>query len=378
MDCPVCSTRLRQVKAGNLDVDVCTNCSGIWFDSGELQVFLRELVKREDITPERTRLFTPREVATIDRSEPDGRVCPKCGLEMKTFNYSYDSNVFVDKCPECEGIWTDRGEVKRLAAYLKTDPRVAAIGAHVAQRKQFLDDLREMGEMGQQMKRNASGAAFMPRIIMPVGDDLEAERFPFATIGLIVVCIAVFVFEMVGVPDLQDFVNRYGFVASDFFSIGLVTSMFLHGDFFHIFGNMLFLWIFGDNVEDRLGYKGYVIFYLAAGVAASVLFAVFHLGSTTPCIGASGAISGVMGAYVTFYPHAKVKMLVYGYIIPIPAGIYLTAWFAMQIGYSVIAFRHGDYGVAWLAHVGGFAFGAAAAWVVKKYSARDKSQAQAA
>lgn len=366
MKCPVCSCRLRQVKSRNVEIYICSNCTGVWFDSGELQIFLHNLVKRQEISPEPTRLFTPRDVETTDYSVAEKRICPKCGVVMRTFNYAYDSNVFVDKCPQCEGIWTDAGEAKRLARYLKTDPKAALVAQHIAKRQQHLDELKDLQDLSHALRRNAWAASSMPNLILPVGDDIDREKYPIVTLSIIVSCIAVFSFEFFGVHDIENFVNRYGFIPSDFFSIGLITSMFLHGGFFHLLGNMYFLWIFGDNVEDRFGYVWYLLFYLGADIAANIIYTIFHMGSTIPCIGASGAISGVMGAYSVFYPNAKLKMLIFYHLVPVPASIYLSIWFLMQISYSVIAFQSGDYGVAWLAHVGGFVFGMAAAYLVKK------------
>lgn len=135
----------------------------------------------------------------------------------------------------------------------------------------------------------------------------------------------------------------------------IFTSMFLHGGIFHIAGNMLYLWIFGNNVEDAIGHFRFVVFYLLSGLFAALAQISFDPGSIKPMIGASGAVSGVLGAYLLLYPRARVKTLIFIFIfittVEIPAMLLLTIWFLMQI-----LFSRGE-GVAWFAHIGGFVFG---------------------
>ena len=158
--------------------------------------------------------------------------------------------------------------------------------------------------------------------------------------------------------------------AADYFSLGeklfpLFSSMFLHGGWLHLIGNMWVLWIFGDNVEDRLGHLKYLGFYLLSGLAAALLHIFTNLHSTVPTIGASGAIAGVMGAYFRFFPFARVETLIPPFILgpffELPAILFLGFWFILQFynGALSLGMRgEGFAGVAWWAHVGGFAFGA--------------------
>jgi membrane associated rhomboid family serine protease len=151
----------------------------------------------------------------------------------------------------------------------------------------------------------------------------------------------------------------------------LLTCVFLHGGWMHFLGNMWFLHIFGDNVEDRFGHFGYALFYLAGGVAASLMHLVTAPFSEVPTIGASGAIAAVMGAYFVWYPHAYVKAVIPIFVIlqivVVPATLFLGLWFLLQFfqGTSAILGTQAD-GVAWWAHIGGFAFGAALAWMLGK------------
>jgi rhomboid family protein len=140
----------------------------------------------------------------------------------------------------------------------------------------------------------------------------------------------------------------------------LLTSMFLHSGIAHIAGNMLFLWIFGDNVEDFYGHFTYLLFYLVCGIGSGLLHVLFNMSSTVPALGASGAISGVMGAYALLYPRSRILTLVFIFLVPIPAVIILGYWFILQFlsGISSLAVGAGaSGGVAWWAHVGGFLLG---------------------
>lgn len=151
----------------------------------------------------------------------------------------------------------------------------------------------------------------------------------------------------------------------------IVTSIFLHAGWLHILGNMLFLWVFGDNVEDRLGHLGYLLFYLAAGIAASFIQIIANPDSITPVIGASGAVAGVLGAYIVYYTHATVRVVIPFFFlifipIPIPAWVMIGVWFLQNLvsGYATLAqSANPDAGVAWFAHIGGFVFGLLMAWL---------------
>lgn len=376
MKCPVCSCRLRQVKSRNVVVDICSNCSGIWYDSGELHIFLRDLVKSPDIPAKQTKLFQRIEVETTDHSAVESRMCPKCDLAMKTFNYAYDSNVFVDKCSQCEGIWTDAGEVKQIARHLKEDPRALVVAQDIVKQHKCLNELDEWADLAGSFSGPVSPIwLFMPKIIIPLGDDNEREKFPAITLSIISLCAAVFLIQVFTVSDPQSFVNQYGFVPANFWSIGLITSMFLHGGWLHLLGNMYFLWIFGDNVEERLGYWGYLIFYLAGGIAASILHALFNMYSPIPAIGASGAISAVMGAYLFFFPKVKLRLFCICRVVVIPVYLYLGIWFLFQLLYSILSVSNLTISnVAWFAHIGGFVFGVAVAWLMRTVVSNRKTQ----
>jgi membrane associated rhomboid family serine protease len=207
-------------------------------------------------------------------------------------------------------------------------------------------------------------------MFIPLRDDNPTFRFPAVTLTLIVANCAVFLFQAAAPHGLELAALRFGavpYAITHLRSLSqgaaavpplltLLTSMFLHGSVFHLAGNMLYLWIFGNNIEDRLGPVRFVLFYLAGGVAAALTHILFQPGSRIPMIGASGAIAAVLGAYAVVYPHARVRTLVFLFlfiqVVSIPAGLVLGLWFVLQ----VLNVGMGG-GVAWFAHVGGFLAG---------------------
>ncbi len=196
-------------------------------------------------------------------------------------------------------------------------------------------------------------------MLLPIGDENPKERVPYVNYTLLAINIAVF-FLNFPQPNQYVLVN-YALNPSEPTPVSVIASMFLHANFFHILGNMMFLWIFGDNVEDKLGHVFYAIFYFACGLGATLAHILSQPDSTIPTLGASGAISGVVGAYVVMFPHAKVKLLVWFYffihVFMVPAFWWIGFWFAQQLIFGVLDIS-GKGGVAYWAHIGGFVAGA--------------------
>jgi membrane associated rhomboid family serine protease len=201
--------------------------------------------------------------------------------------------------------------------------------------------------------------------MIPISDVIPSRTVPVVTIGLIIVNVLVFLYEQaLPEPLLQQFVATYALIPAWFSVPALFTSQFLHGGWIHIISNMLYLWIFGDNVEDRLGHGRYLVFYLGAGAAAAILQTLFDPFSSVPMVGASGAIAGVMGAYFVLYPYSRVLtvvfLIIFFDIIEIPAVFFLGLWFLLQllsgVGSLAISNAAGG-GIAFWAHIGGFVAG---------------------
>jgi membrane associated rhomboid family serine protease len=203
--------------------------------------------------------------------------------------------------------------------------------------------------------------------MFPVADVIPSRRRPYVTLGLVALNAAAFAVELLLGDRLPRVVFALGLVPAFFTWTDVLTSLFLHTGWLHFGGNMLYLWIFGDNVEDRLGHVRYLAVYLACGTAAALGHAAFGPQSTIPAIGASGAISGVLGAYFVFYPQSRILtavfLIVYLDLVEIPAVVFLGIWFVMQVFSGVGSIGvHADGGIAIWAHVLGFATGAAAGW----------------
>lgn len=211
--------------------------------------------------------------------------------------------------------------------------------------------------------------------MIPLRDLQSRKKTPWITILLIAINALLFVYELSLGPRLDGFLLQSAFVPANLHQGPLLPalgegladgllSMFLHGGWLHFLGNMMFLWIFGDNVEERLGRGRFLAFYLAAGFAATAAHAWFNPLSTVPAIGASGAIAGVLGAYLFLHPLAKIRTLVVLFVfittIDIPALVFLPVWFLIQLFSGVASLDAGGGeggGVAWFAHIGGFVAG---------------------
>ena len=199
--------------------------------------------------------------------------------------------------------------------------------------------------------------------MLPIGDDDSARRtVPLITYVLVALNVLFFFVELSGGDA---FIMKWAFVPSRFLanpsgdSPTLFTSMFMHGGWLHLGGNMLYLWIFGDNVEDRFGHIKFTVFYLLCGLAATVAQLAFTLGSNVPNLGASGAIAGVLGAYILLFPQGSVKVLQGQQVIQVPALIVIGIWIILQFfsGIGSIANTAQTGGVAYMAHIGGFLAG---------------------
>ena len=222
--------------------------------------------------------------------------------------------------------------------------------------------------------------------MIPLRDANPTRRTPLVTLGLVIACFVVFAWQLGltasgGDASLEAFIARWGVVPADLtaaWSHGdylsretatLVTSQFLHGSWLHLLGNLLYLWIFGNNVEDRFGRLGFLLFYLVGGALAGLSQVAFDPSSTIPTIGASGAIAATLGAYIVLFPRARVTSLVFlGFfyqLIDVPAVIVLGFWFVLQLvdGLTSLGVTQGGGGVAFFAHIGGFVVGALVARV---------------
>lgn len=214
--------------------------------------------------------------------------------------------------------------------------------------------------------------------MIPIRDEIKTHRTPIVNYVLIIINVLVFLWMFLNSANAEQIFTEYALTPanlrdgidlgdiSDFF-----TSMFMHGGWMHLIGNMMYLWIFGDNIEDRLGHIGYVIYYLAGGIAAALLQIVINPGSAIPMVGASGAIAAVLGTYLILYPQSRVYTFIpigyYARMRLMPAIVVLGMWFLLQLISGVGSLGALDQGgTAYFAHIGGFLFGLVVGWLFKR------------
>jgi membrane associated rhomboid family serine protease len=207
--------------------------------------------------------------------------------------------------------------------------------------------------------------------MLPIGDDNSTRRItPVVTYALIALNVLVFFLEL---NNGDAFINRWAFIPTRFLSnpVGdlptLFTSMFMHAGWMHLLGNMLYLWIFGDNVEDRLGHALFTLFYILCGLGATFAQLAFSAGSNIPNLGASGAIAGVLAAYILMFPRGRVRVMMGRAVIPMSAFIVIGFWFLLQIFSGVntlAASSQTEGGIAYMAHIGGFVTGLLLTWLL--------------
>jgi membrane associated rhomboid family serine protease len=212
-------------------------------------------------------------------------------------------------------------------------------------------------------------------MFIPLKDENPTEKFPVITVCLIALNCLIFAYQALSPQGLEYYVLKFGIIPYEIthwnfqpglprvaWPLSLLTGMFLHGSLWHLGGNMLYLWIFGNNVEDVLGHFRYLSLYLVSGLSASLVQTIFSPDSKIPMIGASGAIAGLLGAYLVLFPSARIKTLlflfIYVTIVYVPAWIFLGVWFVLQLSNAGLG-----GGVAWFAHIGGFITGLGWSWL---------------
>lgn len=344
MLCPRCKVSLvatlEQTPSGRIEIDRCAGCHGVWFDSGELAA-LAQLGNSEAfalhsplLVGDASSMPCPRHPDTnmIERQLVPGRAqaIPMPGGAA--------AHLTIDQCPTCHGLWFDGGELDQLAGTLR-DSRLAP----------FLADPASMDGPS-----SAWRWIFMLMTGLPVEQWQPRLRRPLTVLTLIGLCVLVFLWQLSAGPDLL--VPQHALVPAHFLAGAgqpLVLHMFMHAGLLHIFGNMYFLWVFGDNVEDRLGPVRFLFLYFGAGLGAALCHTLLTDRPDVPVLGASGAVAGVMAAYVVLFPQARLVSLILFFTVRWKTSTYLFIWLIYQLFGAGL----GIPGIAWWAHVGGFAVG---------------------
>jgi len=225
--------------------------------------------------------------------------------------------------------------------------------------------------------QSQESTAQSPEPVIPLRDVIPSRTTPYVTTTLVALNVLVFLYQFSLGPALDRFVYSFALIPAQFSWFTVFTSMFMHGGLLHVGGNMLYLWIFGDNVEDRMGHGRFLAFYLLCGVAAALGQTFTAPDSTVPMVGASGAIAGVMGAYFVLFPHSRIVTLlpfIFIQIIEVPAVFFLGIWFLMQflsgVGSIAASGSRPVGGVAFWAHIAGFAAGVVGVFVFRRRERR--------
>lgn len=347
--CPKCRLPLQPLKSAGVTLDACVECKGLWFDGGEVE----RVIGVHTAAPFREQLAGP-------GSRVTGASCPRGHGAMREVTLELDEHkTVVSGCPQCGGVWIDRGDLIRIRPHLPqpavaSDERIEALALQVDEAQREADD-RRIAFMEGEMKSGKRHWIFQFLMGLPMEVYNPVRNKPVATYTLIALTVLAFIVQLLSPNGLID---RFALVPSAFLHgvtpWTILTSMFMHGGLLHLLGNMYFLGVFGDNVEDRLGVGEYLGLYLLGGVVASLAHIASDPASTTPLVGASGAISAVMGAYVYLFPQRRIYLMIFFMLKRIPAIWYLGIWLALQIYFASI----GGPGVAWWAHIGGFIIGA--------------------
>ncbi len=371
MHCPVCRIGLDRLSCDGIEVDSCPECQGIWFNAGDLKPYIDGILAKDESIPHDSAELHRSIVALRDLSE-SVRPCPHCNVGMKKFNYAADSNIIIDKCSDCEGLWVDKKEIRELAIFAKGNPlldRLAtSLAGFAADRERKLEKIQILREINE---RSPVGSRIMLPIILPLRDDLHRTTTPFVTFSLVVLNVL-----GLGAIRTPEVFGTFGLVPADLLSgenyHGIFTYMFFHGSVLHLLGNMLFLWIFGGNIEESFGHIRFSFFYLFVGLVAGFAHVAVNPDSVIPCIGASGAISGILGAYYLLHPSARIRTFAAYHLIDIPARWYIGFWFAFQLVPGVvIELANGESHIAFFTHIGGFIAGIVIAHIYRTVNSRE-------
>jgi len=374
LSCAGCGSSLTTIRKATVEIDVCPSCRGVWFDRDEIRPVLVALAADDQLKPDDFH-GGPRSVIPPMKIPQRGRRCPRDHSVLLTFNYGYDSNVFLDRCPVCMGIFADDQQLVRLASYVKGNPAQQFLGQLIADTMGGLEAEDSLDAVGSWEGAVGLGASLVTRAwplgFVAVMDDEPRERFPFITVGLIVMNVVIFALTFFDVLDWRSLALVPEHVTTGTGTFGLLTAVFVHGGVLHIVFNMLYLWIFGDNVEDRFGRTVFLPFYLACGLVASLTQVISDPSSAVPVVGSSGAVAGMLGAYLLLCPRSRVQALFLSRFIEIPAAYFIMGWFVIQLAMAL--FFPGESDIAWYAHLGGFAAGVLGALGLIQYEAYRRS-----
>jgi len=338
MYCPHCKNRpLVQAQFESQQIEVCPDCGGLWFQNTELNAVLADFDNGDDDPDFFQQIGKPLGLTQ--------RACPECGEKMQGYHLLENYEVVIDMCHPCDSTWIDKDE---------------------------LDDVRHspllqeaLGEINKGISWKSWLFEFLSR--MPVEYNVKSRTKPWVTWALLALNTIIFASYAFNPQLTEQIINLFAERPDDVLN-GIhwwtpVTATFLHGSIMHLVGNMYFLWVVGDNIEGVLGHKRYLGLYLLLGISASFFSLVADPTSTIPSLGASGAIAGLFGLYMIWFPYARFSFMVFVYQLKIPVWVYFLGW----LGINIFSMWAGGQGVDYWAHIGGFIAGCVIALAMKKW-----------
>ena len=356
--CPHHQKRLVRRVLRDVEVDVCPDCYGLFFERRELERVLPGFHSSDLRALSRRRILRTTELA-----------CPRCRELMLELRYGpVRSDYFVDRCISCSGIWLDVGELEEMLAATSVVDQV--------NRKKLLKSRRDPDADTVRLDSWSANAALSRLLGLPVEVNRSCGIFSAGTYGLIALNVLLFT-VFVATGSLRHMILAWGMIPANVLSplglLTLVTSVFLHVGLMHLVGNMYFLYVFGDNIEERLGTGAFIPYYLGLGIIANVVSALAGGHPAIPHVGASGAISGLMGTYLILYPRSQFVMVLSsrraaGPVLRLPAWAFLLIWVGFQCALTAMRTN-----VDVAAHLGGFAAGIAGGFALREKKARDLS-----
>ncbi|MDD5135766.1 MAG: rhomboid family intramembrane serine protease [Candidatus Omnitrophica bacterium] len=365
MKCPLCSVELQIFPKGDREIYVCPECLSALMANEDALEPLKSFCSREVLTDLIDNMFEPSFFTGAKKilKPADGLNCPQCKSRMENYDFGNKTKFFVNKCPGCGSIWLNKVQIPLVTmALLKDSAEDRDFKRAVnelyktlaARRSSRIRSIDEMIEPYIAIPLSFLGYAF------PAGDNVLTKRYPYVTVGIIVLCAFMF---FPGEPAMTSLSLIADKVVKEKEFYRLITAAFLHAGILHILGNMWFLWVFGRSVEDRMGRVPYAALFLTSAVFSSILFIATIKDGSVPCVGASGAISGVIGAYLILLPKAKIKFNIYWkygtqrFATYAPSWAYILVWILMNVFFGMMEAGSKTVGVAYWGHIGGFVGG---------------------
>jgi membrane associated rhomboid family serine protease len=349
MQCPICRKKFVKTYAEGIKINRCPACNGIWFKEGEIFDFLKRSTEKNF---DEIKIKEPPKIET----EPEkAGFCPKCNKLLDRHKISAAAGANVDKCLECGGLFVGFADLSHVE-YLYCQEYWPKIHNELTRNKYKDFDLVTEG-------------SFWKGFLGLIEDENPRKNFPWATVLIIIFNTLMLLLSLSNPEGMRELCLIPKELLSNPLphSPKILSSMFSHAGFAHLIGNMYFLWIFGDNLEDILGSIKYAVLYLFFGIAAGVVYSFLTRQPEIPMLGASGAVAGVMGGYLFLYPKAKLSFFTHflfkGFKVNLPAWFYLGVWF---FGMQILSTALNIPGVAWWAHLAGFVAGYLTLLILKK------------